>query len=309
MGTSSNLFYRMLVNGVKDYAIFMIDRDGIVLNWNDGAFRAKGYSESEIVGQNYEIFYSLEDRAAGLPQQNLRNALENGREALEGWRYRRNGTRFWASITIDAIYTDSGDFVGFAKITRDLTDHHELVSQLRHNATHDPLTGLLNRSGFFKRIESEMIENSAITIFAVDLDHFKPINDSFGHAAGDTVLRAVAERLAVRLNMDFVGRLGGDEFVAVRCMKVDPAATVAIGLSIIKAIGMPIQVGDQQLTVGASVGMAYATADTGNVDMFLARADIALYNAKISGRDAAYLFEDESDTYPKSLRYRYQWPS
>jgi len=296
MPSSSDLFYRLLVKGVKDYAIFMVDRDGIVLNWNDGAYRAKGYSEHEIVGQNYALFYSEADRSAGVPQQNLDNAFKRGREALEGWRYRRDGTRFWASITIDTIYDDDGKFVGFAKITRDLTEHHALMSQLSYSATHDPLTGLLNRTGFFKRIESEMVKQSAITVFAVDLDHFKPINDRFGHAAGDTVLKAVGERLAARLNMDFVGRLGGDEFVAVRCIKVDPAATIEIGLSIIKAIQIPIELGDQDVTVSASVGIAYATDDAGNVDTLLARADVALYQAKISGRDAVHLFGDESET-------------
>lgn len=305
MSASSDLMYRLLVKGVKDYAIYMVDRDGTVLNWNEGAHRAKGYSEAEIVGRNYDVFYSPDDRAAGIPQLNLETALELGRVTLEGWRYRSNGSRFWASITIDAIYDDSGKFLGFAKITRDLTEHHELVSRLEYNATHDPLTGLLNRAGFFQRLEAEMALKRAITVFAIDLDHFKPINDRYGHAVGDAVLKAVGERLADRLNMDFVGRLGGDEFVAVQCIKADSDAMVGIGLAVTKAIRAPIKFNGQQMTVGASVGVAYVTGHTDNADMLLARADVALYQAKDRGRDATCLYSDERDIDSLFNRYRH----
>lgn len=304
MSSSSDLMYRLLVKGVKDYAIYMVDRDGTVLNWNEGARRAKGYSEDEIVGRNYDIFYAPDDRAAGIPQQNLETALTQGRVLLEGWRYRKDGSRFWASITIDAIYDDNAELLGFAKITRDLTEHHNLVSRLEYNATHDALTGLLNRAGFFRRLEAEMAMQSAITVFAVDLDHFKPINDKYGHAVGDAVLKAVAERLADRLNMDFVGRLGGDEFVAVQCIEADPAVMIGIGLAVTKAMRMPIVFGRLRMTVGASVGVAYATGNEDNADMLLARADVALYQAKALGRDAACLYGDEAAVKPASDRYR-----
>lgn len=304
MSASSDLMYRLLVRGVKDYAIYMVDCDGIVMNWNEGAKRAKGYTEEEIVGRNYDVFYSPDDRAANLPRRNLEIALEQGRITLEGWRYRRDGSAFWASITIDAIYDDGDELLGFAKITRDLTEHHELVAQLEYGANHDPLTGLLNRAGFFRRLQAEMASQKAITVFAVDLDHFKPINDRHGHAVGDAVLKAVGVRLAERLNMDFVGRLGGDEFVAVQCVKTDPAAMVGIGLAVTRVISAPIVWGEQQMTVGASVGVAYATGQADNVDMLLARADIALYQAKSLGRNSARLYCDDVHTSPLSARYR-----
>lgn len=304
MSFSSDLMYRLLVKSVKDYAIYMVDREGTVLNWNEEARRAKGYSEDEVVGRNYDIFYSPDDRAAGIPQHNLETALNQGRVMLEGWRYRRDGSRFWASITIDAIYNDDANFLGFAKITRDLTEHHDLVSGLEYNATHDSLTGLLNRVGFFRRLEAEMAMQRDVTVFAVDLDHFKPINDKYGHAVGDAVLKAVAERLVDRLNMDFVGRLGGDEFVAVQCIESDPDAMIKIGLAVTKAIQMPIVFGQRRMTVGASVGVAYATGKHDNADMLLARADVALYKAKAGGRDAACLYSGEADIKPASDRYR-----
>lgn len=291
MNTSSDLTYRLLVNGVTDYAIYMVDRDGTILNWNEGARRASGYSDEEAIGQNYEIFSSPNDRAAHLPQRALEIALEKGRITFEGWRLRRDGSQYWASITIDTIY-DDGVLFGFAKITHDLTKHQELVSRLEYAATHDPLTGLLNRTGFFWRLEEELAKKSDVTVFAVDLDQFKPINDRYGHAVGDAVLMTVAERLSDRLDMDFVGRLGGDEFVAVKCLKTDPDMIPEVGLAVTEVIREPIYLREQQLTVGASVGLAYTTGQADTVDVLLARADTALYKAKDS-RNTRYRLYDE----------------
>ncbi len=114
--------YRLLVQGVTDYAIFMLDPDGIVVNWNAGAEQAKQYTGDEIVGRHFSCLYGPDDRAAGLPEAGLRRAREAGRFEAAGWRYRRDGTAFWAEVVIDAIRDESGDLVGFAKITRDRSE-------------------------------------------------------------------------------------------------------------------------------------------------------------------------------------------
>jgi PAS domain S-box-containing protein len=116
--------FRLLVEGVTDYAIFMLDPEGRVANWNAGARRIKGYEAGEIVGQHFSRFYSKEDRAAGVPQRALAEAEATDRFEAEGWRIRKDGTRFWASVIIDAI-RDSGKLVGFAKVTRDITERRE----------------------------------------------------------------------------------------------------------------------------------------------------------------------------------------
>src|SRR6202021_3739079 len=100
-GDASSL--RLLINAVIDYAIYMIDLDGRVLTWNAGAVRLKGYSAEEIVGQSFARFYTPEDPQAELPQKALRTAREKGRFEAEGWRVRKDGTRFWASVVIDAV--------------------------------------------------------------------------------------------------------------------------------------------------------------------------------------------------------------
>ncbi|MBD8532561.1 MULTISPECIES: PAS domain-containing sensor histidine kinase [unclassified Massilia] len=114
--------FRLLVQGVTDYAIYMLSPEGTVTNWNVGAERIKGYSYDEIVGRHFSTFYTEEDRAAGLPARALGTAACEGRYESEGWRLRKEGTRFWAHVVIDAIRDDMGELIGFAKITRDLTE-------------------------------------------------------------------------------------------------------------------------------------------------------------------------------------------
>jgi len=114
--------FRLLVQGVTDYAIYMLSPEGTVSNWNVGAERIKGYQADEIVGQHFSRFYAEEDRADGKPARALATAARDGRYEAEGWRLRKDGTRFWAHVVIDAIRDDMGELIGFAKITRDLTE-------------------------------------------------------------------------------------------------------------------------------------------------------------------------------------------
>ena len=113
--------FRLLVEGIPDYAIYLLDPNGVITNWNLGAQRIKGYAADEIIGQHFSIFYTPEDREAGAPERALETARRHGRFASEGWRVRKDGTRFRATVVIDAIY-EAGELVGFAKITRDLTE-------------------------------------------------------------------------------------------------------------------------------------------------------------------------------------------
>ncbi|EJJ26775.1 hybrid sensor histidine kinase/response regulator [Rhizobium sp. CF142] len=117
--------FRLLVQGVSDYAIYMLDPEGNVASWNSGAERIKGYRSEEIIGRHFSTFYTDEDRLNGLPQQALATASRDGRFEKEGWRQRKDGSRFWASIVIDAIRDDFGEIIGFAKITRDITEKLE----------------------------------------------------------------------------------------------------------------------------------------------------------------------------------------
>lgn len=129
--------FRLLVQGVTDYAIFMLDPEGRVANWNAGAERIKGYRPDEIIGEHFSRFYTPEDFEAGVPKRALETARKTGRYEAEGWRVRKDGTRFWASVVLDAIRGDDGELIGFAKITRDMTEKRE--AQLRLEESREQL--------------------------------------------------------------------------------------------------------------------------------------------------------------------------
>ena len=126
----SERHFRLLVNGVTDYALYMLDPDGVVTNWNAGGRRIKGYLPEEIIGQHFSRFYSSADQAAGRPARALRLARERGRYEEEGWRVRKDGTFFWASVVIDPIRDDENELIGFAKITRDITERREAQQEM-----------------------------------------------------------------------------------------------------------------------------------------------------------------------------------
>jgi PAS domain S-box-containing protein len=127
--------FRMLVNGVTDYAIFTLSPEGVVTNWNSGARRIKGYASEEIIGSHFSRFYMPEDAASGLPQRGLTAAARDGRFEAEGWRVRKDGSRFWAHVVIDAIRDEEGTLAGFAKITRDITERMEASRVLEETRT------------------------------------------------------------------------------------------------------------------------------------------------------------------------------
>jgi PAS domain S-box-containing protein len=127
--------FRLLVQGVTDYAIFMLSPDGEVTSWNAGAERIKGYSRDEILGKHFSCFYTEDDRASGAPALTLSTAAAEGRSEREGWRVRKDGSRFWAHVVVDAIRDEAGELVGFAKVTRDVTERKQAAEALeRANA-------------------------------------------------------------------------------------------------------------------------------------------------------------------------------
>jgi len=152
--------YSVLVEGVTDYAIYMLDPDGIITNWNQGAQRIKGYRTEEIVGQHFSRLYTEEDRAANVPQQSLEIAARDNRYEAESWHVRKDGSRFLANVVIDALRDDNGRLIGFAKITRDVTERVEAARELE-----EARIGLLQSRAeeALSRVQAELAHVARIT--------------------------------------------------------------------------------------------------------------------------------------------------
>jgi len=126
--------YNLMISEVEDYAILSLDPNGIIQNWNKGAQKIKGYTEAEIVGKSFKLFYQPEDQQSGLPDALLATARREGRATHEGWRVRKDGSKFWGSVLITAVHDNNGTVVGYTKVTRDLTERKNAEDQLRQNA-------------------------------------------------------------------------------------------------------------------------------------------------------------------------------
>src|SRR5215213_2306966 len=150
--------FRLLVEGVKDYAIFMLDAEGYVNTWNEGAQRIKGYDPAEIVGEHFSIFYTDEDIERGHPDEELRTAAADGSYEEEGLRLRKDGSTFWASVLITALRDEEGDLRGFAKVTRDITERKEAEDRER----------LLSREKAALERAANTLESISDAFYAVD---------------------------------------------------------------------------------------------------------------------------------------------
>ncbi|BBT39850.1 EAL domain-containing protein [Pseudomonas putida] len=444
---SPDLMYRLLIQSVADYAIYLLTPDGRVANWNPGAQRAKGYSSEEIVGKHYSLFYHEDERAAGLPQQNLEQARRTGRFEASGLRLRKDGSTFHAHVVIDAVHDDQGQLVGFAKTTRDISEHRRQEAELRqakqlaeqysqemadlsrfldsvianipasvivqdldsqrillanqqaeqlfgaqgtcmvgqlpeqclapeaaqyltqqlargarsvkgyadesrvatalglrtlrsrtllsqnregqadyvlfvaedateelaahaqihYMAHHDALTGLPNRTLFSERLKQALgrgQDSGKLTAtLCLDLDNFKNINDSLGHAFGDKLLRALGKRLRRELREhDTLARLGGDEFAVVLAGLDTREAACHTAQRLIEAISPPFRIEGHQFSVGVSIGIALAPDDHGQAEQLLSYADMALYEAKRNGRNRYECFSVEMDVAARQRR-------
>jgi PAS domain S-box-containing protein len=197
--------FRLLVETVRDYAIFLLDPEGCVATWNAGAERIKGYDANEIIGRHFSVFYPKERIEEGFPQYELEVAARVGRFEDEGWRIRKDGTRFWANVVITALRNAAGDLVGFAKVTRDLTERRAAEEQARHLAAEQAARTEAERRGEELRILTEQLETQAIELEQQKeeaqalSEELEQTNDELQHALGEANdARHAAESAAAR---------------------------------------------------------------------------------------------------------------
>lgn len=193
---------RLFVESVTDYAIFMLDPDGRIVSWNQGAARIKGYTADEVIGKHFSIFYPKEAIERGWPDRELVIAAQTGRAEDEGWRLRKDGTRFWANVVITAVRDDAGGLAGFAKVTRDLTERHTLEQVSEAALAHVSLDDLL--AEILKRVaEALSTDTAAVLLLAGD-------GQALVARAAKGLSEEVESGLRVPIGEGFAGRIASE---------------------------------------------------------------------------------------------------
>jgi diguanylate cyclase (GGDEF)-like protein/PAS domain S-box-containing protein len=271
--------------------------DNPVVFVNPAFERITGYSEAEVIGKNCRFLRGDDHSQSAILR--LRQAIEDKRDTRVVLRnYRKDGKLFWNELYVSPVRADDGTVTHFVGVQKDISEQKLAEENLLHMATHDALTGLPNRSllhdridqaiGYARRVQRE------IAVMFLDIDRFKNINDSLGHAAGDALISIMSQRLrgAVRM-VDTVARVGGDEFVIVLTNVTHEDDITQVLSSLFSAINQPVSVDGHEITVTASIGISTYPRDGSDVTSLLKNADTAMYQAKEAGRNGFRCYTHE----------------
>ena len=289
----SQAWINTIVTGLTDYALMTLDDQGRVRDWNAGVERVIGHQSGTNIGKPYSIFYPADCMDPIGAIDRLHEADRTGWSLDEGWRQRADGSRFWGSCLIAPLQTaDEGQAEerAYSLVVRDVSDQREATEAIRRSVACDHLTGLANRRSLFEACDLELQRwrhaPRPLALVLIDADHFKRINDNFGHAVGDAVLRHLAAGLSATFRaMDVVARLGGEEFVVLLPGCTEDAAA-AVAQRLCQSISeQTVNVNGASVRYTVSVGVATMDAAVDGVDALIERADLAMYRAKAAGRN------------------------
>ncbi|TPG13626.1 GGDEF domain-containing protein [Sphingomonas oligophenolica] len=279
-------WFASLLNDVNDYAVLSVTADGLIDAANASWTKQSGYSCDAAVGRSMADLF---DRTAGAGAiavcEQLRLAARDGWHLAEDWHERLDGSRYWCQRLLAARTAPEGDLTGYTLVLRDVRRDSQDAHDLRRLLTEDHLTGAANRARFQHVLDRELKTwretGAPLSLLMIDLDHFKQVNDDYGHLAGDAVLRGFAETVAAAIRpTDLLARLGGEEFaVLLPATPLEEARSIANELRTLIE-DMRTVSGPHRIAVTASFGCAVASGQD-----VLARADEALYVAKRSGRN------------------------
>lgn len=279
--------FRAIFNHVRDYAIFTVDVRGRIDEWNPSIERLGGWTAAEVEGRHLSIF-AVESTADRVDQL-LTEARRRGSTETEGWLRRSDGTQRWADTVITALPDPAGGVSGFVVVARDMSDRKRLDDELRRLATTDPLTGAFNRRWGTARLAEVVARQRGgeptVCALMMDIDHFKAINDRFGHEAGDAALCAFVNLCSRALRADdALVRWGGEEFLAILV-----GSTGEEALAIAERVRASVASATVQVANGTQIAMTVsigaAVAEVADADDLVRRADKALYAAKSGGRN------------------------
>lgn len=288
-------WFSMILSGVNDFALLSLNSTGRVQAWNRSGERLTGHSAKDIRGHTLNVLYAPDEAIQGRALQQVDLARRDGWHIDEGWRRRKDGTRFWCQSLVSALEEKTGEVIGFSVVLRDVTEQKNSGDEIRRLLTTDQLTGVLSRARFFELAQAEMARferfGTPLSALMIDVDHFKVVNDTLGHAGGDEVLRQLGGYLNMTLrSVDVIGRLGGEEF-AVLLPSIDMegakhmAELIRCGAGAIRSV-----VDGRPVAFTVSIGCAQLGGGTRTIDDLLKGADAALYVAKNAGRNRVETF-------------------
>jgi diguanylate cyclase (GGDEF)-like protein/PAS domain S-box-containing protein len=277
-------------------AMVLTDASNQIISVNQAFTQLTGYSKDEAVGKNPRILQSGRHEPA-LYRQMWQSILNTGHWHGDIWDRRKDGTIYPKFLSISAIRDGQGRITNFAGIFYDISERKQIEEKLDCLAHYDMLTGLPNRSLLLDRLqqgaERALRDASRMGLLYLDLDHFKQINDTWGHAAGDAVLKAAAQRMKESIrSIDTAARLGGDEFVLVVADVGDIDGLTLVAKKLVDALTPPYQIDGNLLAAPPSIGISIFPDDHDQVDMLIKQADRAMYEAKSSGRGSFRFFHE-----------------
>ena len=276
-------------------SVVITGTDAVIQYVNPQFTRESGYSPEEVIGKNPRILQS------GLTRPELFKDLWTRLRRGEPWsgelvNRRKSGEVFWEEAHIAPVTDCEGRILHFVAVKLDITERKQAHERLAYMAHHDVLTGLPNRGLFFEHVTQALAlaqrNNTRLALMFIDLDKFKPINDTWGHAVGDEVLQEAARRMSGSVRKsDTVARIGGDEFVVLLIDIRDEASAVEVAEEIRRKLNAPIAVADKTLFISSSIGLALYP-ENGKDEIELSRnADCAMYHAKECGRDNVQVYK------------------
>jgi diguanylate cyclase (GGDEF)-like protein/PAS domain S-box-containing protein len=289
--------FRSLVQNSSD-VISIVDADGGVRYHSESVRRVLGYNPADLVDADPLTLVHPDDRER--VARFVADAAERpGVTAAATWRVRHSDGTWLHSETVAANLLDDPNVRGVVLNTRDVSERKQLEDQLVHQAFHDGLTGLANRTLFARRVGQALgrSRSTAVAVLFVDLDDFKHVNDSLGHAAGDQLLAATAGRLHGCLRpTDTAARLGGDEFAVLLERVSDAQAAETVAARILDTLHQPFALHGRTIPIRASVGVAVGHPGVDHAEELLRNADLAMYVAKAGGKDGYELFRPDMHT-------------
>jgi diguanylate cyclase (GGDEF)-like protein/PAS domain S-box-containing protein len=298
--------FRAVFKGAR-LGIGIADMDGNILDINGALARMFGGSEQHVRSRNVLDWTHPDDSPTVWQLQHEMMRGEREHYQVEKPYNRSDGTLLWTNLTVSLLRDAEGGPRYMLAMFEDISERRLLNLRLRYQATHDALTDLPNRSFFFERLDQALAPGSACTrigLCYLDLDGFKAVNDSLGHAVGDQLLIAVAERLqSCAGSGQLLARIGGDEFVALVIDPPTPADVTALAKRALEALSAPVSVGGRELLVRASIGVVEGPAEHLTSAEVLRSADITMYRAKAEGGNRYALADPDADAHAISRHY------